>query len=395
MGGTGVATANSANATYFNPALLAQHNQRKELNGEQRLVSPSAAGRATELTLDLADIQAADYETRFTDSIDAFNAAREAGSPEQDAAQAVVDTALDIDDVLDRVSEDTLALDAQLGFAVGIPALHEGGAFFVQSRVAGGGIANITPEDRELLNDYIEGMTYVASGGTEGVEHPELFGINDLLLDRTDELTSTTVARAAFIVESGVSLGFAREFRGQAFMWGITPKVQALSSYDHLETVTEGQIKVQTDTRYRMDLNLDVGLAAPLAGGYQVGLIAKNLFKRDITTQFGNNIAITPQLRGGISKREGRWLLAADLDLLENPRYGLEPENQEIAAGAEYSVNTHVNLRGGYLHNLREFDQMGLVTLGLGLAGWGLEFDLALGISDSERSAALQFAARF
>lgn len=390
MAGTGVVSAESADAVYFNPALLATYPYTKEHSGEPRFAFPVIATRFSSAAWDLADFQTQDYENQLRQSINSYNA-----SPDTTTAAGVADTASALRNGLNLLNNKQIDIDGQLSMLVSVPTQWQGGAFFIQSRAVGSGILNLTDADVQLLNDYVDGLNFVATSGAEGRAVPNLFDAQGRLIDLTNTLTSVASARGALLVESGVSMADKFTWRDIPMYWGLTPKIQAISVFDYVEKASQGGLDVSHDINHRIRLNADVGWAMDFRGSYRAGLTVRNLVSQTLTTPLDTQVKIQPQIRGGLASYYGNWLFTTDLDLIRNPRWGFEAPSQEWAFGAEYRPLAKVALRAGYVHNLQDIGAAGLVTAGVGVTFFGVDFELAAGVGDKQETYALQLAGRF
>ena len=78
--------------------------------------------------------------------------------------------------------------------------------------------------------------------------------------------------------------------------------------------------------------------------------------------------------------REEAEDVALDADLNENDPVGFESPSQMIALGLEFNIFNFLQLRTGYLHNLKaaaNIDEPGSYTAGVGLNVFGVHVDAA------------------
>lgn len=390
MGGTGVVSAESADAVYFNPALLATYPQYKEHSGDPRFAFPVIAARFSSAAWDLADFQTHNYEHQLSQSVNSYNA-----SPGAAAAAGVAETTSALRSGLSLLNGEKINVDGQLSMLVAVPTQWQGGAFFVQTRAVGSGVLNLTDADVQILNDYVDGLNFVATGGAAGRSVPSLFDAQGRLIDPTNTLTSTASARGALLVESGVSMADKFTWRDVPMYWGFTPKIQAISVFDYVEKAAQGGLDVSHDINHRIRLNADLGWAMDFHGSYRAGFTARNLIPQTLTTPLNTPVKIQPQVRAGLGRYYGNWLFTTDLDLVRNPRWGYEAPSQEWAFGTEYRPMAKLALRAGYVHNLQDIGAAGLVTAGVGVTFFGVDFELAAGVGDKQETYALQLAGRF
>lgn len=389
MGGAGVASATSAHAVYFNPALLGTYTERKELTKDSYM-GTVLAGSLSEELFTFETLQNEDYEGQLKRAIRAYNAANTASN-----AQAIVVASENLQQTLDTVALTSMGFDLHGSTVIAVPGKKQGGAFYIDSRLAGGGRVDLTPTDQQLLTDYIQGLKYEATGGVQGSARPALFNDQGQLRDYTGTLSSTAAARGALITEAGVAVAGEYELFGRRLSLGATPKVVLVSVFDYLEKASDiDNTATNQDWNQHNSLNIDVGAAYDLATKWRLGMVVKNLFIRHHTTRFGNDVEIGQQWRVGVAYRNNIFLAAADLDLLSNTPIAYEDRTQYLALGLETGVN-FLNVRIGYRHNLAELTKGGNVTAGLGLTLWNIALDFAFSKSVAEKAAALQLGTHF
>ena len=390
MGGTGVASAHSDAAHYFNPALLATYTQYKERALQSRMVIPSATLIVSDSVWQLSKINHTNYEIALGQSIDNYNL----DSTPTNAGHVGAVTR-DLQNMLDSVAYDVLMLDGSVGLAFGVPSRWQGGAFFLQSRVIGGGVITPSDSDMQLLRDYIDSMDYIATDGARGRLVPALFDDQNKLIDLTGTLSSTAAARGLFLTESGVAIADSITLGQHTWRWGVTPKIQAVSSFDYVEIAAQGGLNVTQDSHYRVQPNADVGVAIELPRQQRIGLVIKNIFPFKFSTPMSRDLKIDPQVRIGWAQQGNRVTLAADLDLLPNATIAEPHKAQDFAIGAEWQPSSWLRPRVGYNHNLQDSATLGLVSVGLGLAWTKIGFDITLGRGKDKRQAAAQISVPF
>jgi hypothetical protein len=218
---------------------------------------------------------------------------------------------------------------------------------------------------------------------------------NGELAPGTDNITLQSEAQIIAVAVSEVAMSVSREFEiaNQAIAIGVTPKMQRIDVYDYIANVKDS---VETDDITDsgiddMGFNMDIGASMHFGNLDQgiVGLVAKNLINREITSVRGKVVKITPQLRAGIAYSFGEWLnLAADIDLIENEPVAFEDPTQYVALGAEFDLLGIMQTRLGYRSNLASNDQ-NIVSGGFGLSPFGVHVDLGFyaNTSNPEREA--------
>ncbi|MEY8203477.1 MAG: conjugal transfer protein TraF [Bermanella sp.] len=217
-------------------------------------------------------------------------------------------------------------------------------------------------------------------------------GAQDITLDSTVDIIAIAVTEIA------ISISREFTFGDRQVAIGITPKLQRIDAYDYTVKVED-----ETDTGDITDsgvddtaFNLDIGASTRFGSIEQgtIGIVAKNLIGRDITTVNGRLIEIKPQLRAGVSYQAFGWInLAADLDLMENDPVAFEEPSQYFAAGLEADVFGFMQLRGGFRTNLAASDQE-VISLGAGLSPFSLfhtDIGLYTNTSDPKKEVGLVF----
>jgi len=229
-------------------------------------------------------------------------------------------------------------------------------------------------------------------------------------------LDSVIQVAAIAVAEVGVSL--AREFAidGRQFSVGVTPKMQAVSTYHYVGQLDEedngNEIELEDSERTENHINLDVGTSFFIDNDHRarVGVVIKDLIAKDFEladvpvdgnaqgeVAVGGTVSLSPKIRAGINWNGGWYQMSADLDLTENEPVAFEDATQFLAIGAELDAAGWAQLRAGLRTNLAGAGN--LVTLGAGVSPFGLHMDLAL-LADftnpeAEVGGALELGLRF
>ena len=398
MGGVGVASGTSANASFMNPALLAAAYEDEDFSleflGGVRIQDPGG------LIDEVDNYQNNDLESQLTDSINRFNQinSNPITSPQQlaESARAVEDAANIILDQLNKFTNKPLQGEAFGGMVIGIPSKKMGTALAVNAYLIGGGKVNFTNADNDLVQSVIDDAVATADGS-----RPDALITNDVVADQisgasnvVDNLTSNVESRGAAIVEIGLSLAREVNIGGHGVAIGITPKYVALETFDYRVDVNTAEFDANKGLREFNDFNFDMGLARDFGNGWKAGLVAKNLLSKKYKTVQGNTIKINPQVRLGVSRRNDWLTLAADMDLMENDPAGFESKSQYLGLGAELDLFDWVQLRAGYRHNLSDSDSS-IPTLGFGFSPFGVHADLALAGNATDLAISFQLGFRF
>lgn len=385
MGGAGVAAGTSANASFYNPALLAAARAGENFSLELPIIGARLSDPDQFLS-SLDDYQNANYPDAFSNAVTQWNNA--STQTELAAARdAIVSSGGALVNGLSSLSNKAMQVQLNAGMVVGVPSKRWGTAFYVNGRVDGGTMMEITQNDLDNINAVIN-----------VVQNLNLSGLNNSsanqLTDPTGNLTSSVQVRGAQISEAGISL--AREFAlaGNTIAFGITPKYVKINTFDYKVDVETADIDLSQGKKSYSDFNLDIGVAHDYGNNWKIGLVVKNILSRNYTTALGNSIEIKPQPRWGLAYAGTSALVALDVDLLENKPAGFDPASQYVSLGAEWNAWNLVQLRAGYRYNISDSNTSS-ASLGLGLSPMGIHMDLALVGSDRELGFGLQAGFRY
>lgn len=384
MGGAGVAAGTSANAGFFNPALLAAGRDGEDFSLELPIIGARVAD-PDEMITSLDDFQEADYIDSFSAAVDQWNNATTVGEL-QTAKDAVVSTGRDLVSGLGTLSNKALQGEVNVGAVVGIPSQRLGASVQVSSRAMGGALLDITQQDVDAINEVIDGLE---NNDTTGI----VDGNGDII-DPTDNLSSTVQGRGLVMSEAGVSL--AREFSlaGMPVSFGVTPKIVQVTTFDYRMDVDTADLAIDEGEKTYTDFNLDIGALHRYANGWSTGLVVKNLIPQEYETVLGNTVKLEPQVRLGFAYEWQQVTLAGDLDLVENEAAGFDGPTQYAAVGAEWNAWNVMQLRVGYRHNISDSDTS-VASVGVGVSPFGVHIDLAAMGNQDEVGAGLQLGFRF
>jgi hypothetical protein len=387
MGMTGVASAGSTHAGYFNPALLAAYSQRKHLGGNQRIAFPSLSGLASESTLGLEDIDDADYETNISSGVAQFNA-----TANPDGLRATLEALQD--DLRDTASNQLLA-DVHAHAVLRIPDRQQGGAFYLGSRAVFDGMLDYAVADEQLLEDYLEELVFVSEGGAPGTLHPELYTGGDLN-DPADSLSSSADAVALLINEIAFSMGWAVSWWDVDMMVGVTPKIMQVTTREYRADAVSGNLSLNGEYEDDVTLNLDVGWAKQFGEQVTLGVAVKNLIPASFRTESGRSIDIDPQVRVGAAYRSKWGEYTADLDLVENDPLSRGDAVQMLGLGGEWTFGEQ-QIRAGLVKNLAGEGGGGslIYTFGFRLRYGSYYSDFSYGSGQDHKAAALQLGLVF
>jgi len=372
MGGVGVAAGTSANAVFFNPALLAAANEEEDFSVEFPIFGVRAAD--PDDFVDAVDtVSANDSMTAFSNAVTTYQ-----GSPTSGNATLVQSAATLLTADLNSLSQKSVQLEGDVAFVVGVPSKKFGISIYGNAWGVGGAVADVTSTDLSAITTTV--TTALALGA---------------VTDPTTTFTSTVSARFATITEVGVAI--ARDFDGIAV--GITPKYLEVTTNDYKFTGSEidnADIDQSSGEKSDSDMNIDIGVAKNYDNGWKVGLAVKNLISNEYTTVLGNKLVIDPMARIGVMHETSWSTIAFDVDLTENDPGGFEDKTQYAALGMEMDIFDTAQLRVGLRHNMSDTTfKADTVSAGIGLSPFGVHLDVsAMGNSD-EVGAAMQLGFRF
>ncbi|EII7297766.1 conjugal transfer protein TraF [Vibrio cholerae] len=333
MGNTGVSTADYLLAPYYNPALTAVYRK----NDSFGILLPSIGLRAEDKDESLKTID------DLQDSIEQFERAGVGAATQENVDQ--------LNRYLDQLADDKpLAVTAGIGIAVALPLDAVSLNFFTR------GYAEV-----------IAKANVAAKSGNSANEVKTRYESSDV------DLTAFGYTEVGLAVGKQVVLG------GQTVALGVTPKVQQLRTYQDNASVKSFDLDDYDKSEVKDNaFNLDMG-AVWLIDQYRVGIVAKDLFAKDIQTQNRNNTyKLDTQIAVSGSYVSDFFIAAVDLDLTKQRRFnGDNDDTQFMRFGVEGNAWGWAQLRAGYEMDLQNsLDNS--VSVGLGVSPWDVvSLDLA------------------
>jgi len=408
MGGTGVASAKSASAALFNPAML---SAQVEGDRFQFVLGAGATVADEDKIFDQVDgLQPAinDLNT-LIQSPGVFNLRFQIdrqyvnGDAELAAMSTVATSTADIATRLARLSSDSLVAGFGTGLGFGVPGPKLGVGVFIT------GSANVvtTPTVAATDTGMLERFAAVLGDGI--VTTDELTNNLDILLPVLADPSQVELSDfnpqsqvnglAIALMEYGVSFSHRYDLANTGTLSvGITPKLVNVTTYDYtqgVETFQDSEIDQLEKTEDAFDIDLGAVYKPTPESAWQYGVVIKHLIGGDFTTNPNavgvgapnspDTIAVEPQLRIGAARMTERTTLAVDLDVTENAGVSPGTATQFLALGAEYDLK-FLQLRGGYRANLASSDVSDVATVGLGLG----PVDVSAVVSDGSVGAYLQ-----
>ncbi|MCX9468438.1 conjugal transfer protein TraF [Vibrio cholerae] len=333
MGNTGVSTADYLLAPYYNPALTAVYRK----NDSFGILLPSIGLRAEDKDESLKTID------DLQDSIEQFERAGVGAATQENVDQ--------LNRYLDQLADDKpLAVTAGIGIAVALPL------------------------DAVSLNFFTRGYAEVIAKANVAAKSGN--SVNEV---KTRYESSDVDLTAFGYTEVGLAVGKQVVLGGQTVALGVTPKVQQLRTYQDNASVKSFDLDDYDKSEVKDNaFNLDMG-AVWLIDQYRVGIVAKDLFAKDIQTQNRNNTyKLDTQIAVSGSYVSDFFIAAVDLDLTKQRRFnGDNDDTQFMRFGVEGNAWGWAQLRAGYEVDLQNsLDNS--VSVGLGVSPWDVvSLDLA------------------
>ncbi|HFG1590398.1 TPA: conjugal transfer protein TraF [Vibrio cholerae] len=333
MGNTGVSTADYLLAPYYNPALMAVYRK----NDSFGILLPSIGLRAEDKDESLKTID------DLQDSIEQFERAGVGAATQENVDQ--------LNRYLDQLADDKpLAVTAGIGIAVALPLDSVSLNFFTRGYAEVIAKANVAAKSGNSANDV-----------------------------QTRYENSDVDLTAFSYTEVGLAIGKQVVLGGQTVALGVTPKVQQLRTYQDNASVKSFDLDDYDKSEVKDNaFNLDMG-AVWLIDQYRVGIVAKDLFAKDIQTQNRNNTyKLDTQIAVSGSYVSDFFIAAVDLDLTKQRRFnGDNDDTQFMRFGVEGNAWGWAQLRAGYEVDLQNsLDNS--VSVGLGVSPWDVvSLDLA------------------
>ncbi len=417
MGGTGVASGTGANASFYNPALLARGGNKFHL--ELPVLGFNVAD-PDELVKDLDDFQNGNQIDLLDNAVTQFNLL-----PNSANAQAVVDSMSYINNTVKTFSNKALEGSLFGGSVVSFPVKEYGIAIYLSGIATGG--AQLDYRDAQTVDSLNSELTEliglqdaVNNANTNAERIAALQDLQDFATSSqfvqydpvTETATITNVepeselqTRAIAIAEVGISFARNMEFSFGEMAIGVTPKYMQVSTIDYVANVKSAEFNLDTNQVNSSTFNIDVGVAKSYDNGVTTGVVIKNLIPQSFetaNTSGKGDIKMNPQVRFGVA-RSTAWnsvaksTVALDLDVTENEPVGFDQKTRYLGLGAELDIYNITQLRLGYRKNLSNGSYADSISAGMGISPLGVHLDLALSASPNleQVSAGMQIGFRY
>lgn len=399
MGGAGAASANSLNAAYQNPAVLAALPDEDFILALPVLSLRVLDAQSLSSDLDTLDSSAnalSSALTQFQNDVNNSNTAALAG-PTGSAANAA-GALSGFSNALNLVSNKALAGAGFGGALLAIPSAKFSFALAVDARAELGGFFNYVASDAAQIATILSDLTSCSSNPTANVASCSNAN-SQVSGGQINTLNSTFNVRGIVLKEVGLTA--ARHFAdwGEVDL-GITPKFISLSSYDFSSNAQSGNSSTSLNTGEKKETMFTFDLGASRTtrteGGnlIRMGVVAKNVVGKKTTTLLNNGVEIAPQLTAGVAYAGSWFTTTADLDVLKNKSMlvGTNPDARYLRLGAELDAWGWAQFRVGYRHDLAgNYD--GLPSIGVGLFHL-LDLSVAA-VGKKEAAIAAQLGIRF
>ena len=378
MGGAGVASARGAYAPYYNPALLAERNNKVEIG-----FAVGVAVRERNLTEHIDNLSEIDIDEDFDLLSENITTPI---SPER------LERALDDIDLfraeLREISR-LNGLQAMPGVNLGCQVKEFGFGIYGVSDVAASAI--IDPDHLDIIIE--EGGQYFSyDSGTAGLTTQADYEAHSLQYALDNNLTYLNLTGLIYLE---IPIAYGRQLDtpyGKLDIGGSFKIMPGYTVYKNIGIDTEsGDVDedLSDNEENSTSWGVDVGLLfmPGTVENLSVGLVAKNLNTPKFDTKGTSDLKVKPQVRLGTAYNflNNKLTAALDLDLTKNETFIPAYDAQYIGGGVSYHPVNWFSLRAGLMQNIAESDEGTILTLGFGLGPKWLQLDL--GAMASTKSA--------
>jgi hypothetical protein len=410
MGGTGVATSNTRNAAFLNPAMLAskvddrfawefpiisvrlldQYNLQSDAN--------TLKDAGNNLTAALQNFQNALQSAQINPTTGNILAAQ--------TSAASAGTALSsFNSSLNTVNGKALTGGVFVGTMLGIPSKKFSFALTLDARVELGAQFNYAASDSITVGNLAKDLTNCGNAATSTAVTTCQTAANGVGAGGTvNNMNSKLVARGVIAKDVGITMAHHfDEWAGTDI--GITPKFTQLRMFDVAASAQQnngistnnGANSENSATVFNFDLGASKTFPMKNDSEVKAGFVIKDALSRSVQTVLGNNIDIKPRATVGVGYLTKLTTTGIDLDVVSNKPMiaGFGTDSQFMRLGAEFDAWKWAQIRVGYRHDLKG-NYKGLSSIGLGLSPFGLHIDLSYATAgDTEKAAAIQLGLNF
>ncbi len=342
MGNTGVASARYVVAPLTNPALMSRFGDSDTFG----MIIPTVGVSVQDKDGLLQDID------DFQDAFDALAESLDNGS-------ASVTERQDVANLLTRMNGKRVTGNVGANFTFVLPMEEFSVGLFARSYLDAAAAPEIAASDIALINNPATATGDQLRNG----------------------LQSQARAISAGLSEVGVSFSTAFAIGENKLAVGLTPKFQRVDTFNYAININNFDEDDVDDSQFRNDdtgVNLDVGAALMLQGGFTFGVMIRNVISDEYQTPLAGlfntsfEYNIEPVATIGAAWNNETFALTAEVDVLETERFtdvsGLVDDNSRfVRAGAEIDLADWVQLRGGVQFDTED-TVTDLITAGIGLS---------------------------
>ncbi len=214
----------------------------------------------------------------------------------------------------------------------------------------------------------------------------------------TATLTGPTVRLAGEMALRGlearqVAFSYAYAFSDKTFSFGVTGKFIQGAAYRGSTPLTGGTDVSITDNFGKATIStafgIDVGAIYRPSSWLRFGLVAKDINQPTFDTPGGEELKLSPQVRGGVAVNPYSSLtLTADVDATSNKTFIPGVKSQVLSVGAEQTIfSQFMSFRLGTFKNMKDVGTPFTPTAGLGLRIFAFRLDVGGGYDFREKGA--------
>jgi len=287
-----------------------------------------------------------------------------------------------VDDIIsdfEKIDEKVVKIRNGLNFQVIIPNQYLSFGLFTNQYGRVGGTMDYSEGDEQILNDAV------------------LSGNLDL-----DDLESATLAVGYSIAEAGVMAAYpAVKHVNYDLSVGAKLKYQRIDLYFNRVKISDfddDDFEISNDENITDESGTNVDLGLYVAWGaerqWHAALVTNNLMKQtvhhveqDITFTLENSASF------GLSYQNSWVSLATEIDLTDREQFAALEPSKYAGLGAEFRFYEHIQFRLGYRTDLNDIDD-DIYTAGIGISPWDVfAVDIAAFTGDNDTvGAALQLS---
>ncbi len=407
MGGAAVAVGSVDMAAGHNPALLGLYNEDEDTTLNGRYYLPYALGSLSEVAIDAIDLIDEELDVMFDEALSRYNA-----TPNPANAALVSTAATDLEQGLEGIANRDIAFSAFVAaISISEPSKKGGGAFYLGSRIEGGGASYVPDDDLALFKEYIKALDNVAAGGDWRDVNCDVFNLEpdssgDIicrnydslppsLRDPLDVIESSARIRGLVINEAAVSAAWGFDMDRMRVAIGVTPKVMQVRVFDEVRNVSDKTVNTSLTFKPHLMFNADIGIAIDFDMGVRLAYVGKDLFTRNFSSGEGNEpIKLNAKHRMGIGYIQPNWQIGLDYDMQVATPYDKEKTGQLLSLGGEYMLFKHLALRAGYRYDT-DNNLPAVSSIGIGTHWLRTYLNISYQTSQQERGAGLQLGFAF